>query len=171
MNFPGEKWSLSGTYYRGGFKNNLKDGQGTENGKDYIYSGEFSQDRKHGQGKIVYLNSKEEYKGVFVNNSLTGKGEYTWANGDIFLGDFINGKMHGFGEYRWPEGGKYIGQYENNIKEGKGLFFWTNGRVYDGEFSKGKPHGVGTITQNDKSYNVEFSDGKLISKSKLASKE
>ncbi len=82
----------------------------------------------------------------------------------MFVGDFVNGKMHGYGEYRWPEGGKYIGQYQNNIKEGKGLFYWTNGRVYDGEFSKGKPHGVGFITQNEKKYKVEFSDGKLVNK-------
>jgi hypothetical protein len=79
--------------------------------------------------------------------------------------------MHGYGEYRWPEGGKYIGEYDNNIKEGKGIFYWTNGRVYEGDFAKGKPHGFGIITQNEKKYNVEFSDGKLISKSKINTKE
>lgn len=167
LNFPGEKWTSGGIYYKGDFYNNQKHGEGKENGKDYFYDGEFHQDKKHGTGKINYTNSNETYQGSFINNTLTGKGEYTWANGDSYSGDFLNGKMHGIGEYHWKEGGKYIGEYVHNIKEGKGVFYWTNGRIYEGEFDKGKPHGKGIITQGDKKYNVTFNDGKLVSKSKF----
>lgn len=167
LNFPGEKFTINDIYYKGYFKNKLKDGLGYESGKDYIYEGEFHQDKKHGKGQITYLNSNEVYSGTFIDNALTGLGKYTWANGDIYIGNFLNGKMHGKGEYNWPEGGKYIGEYINNVKDGKGIFFWNNGRQYDGEFSCGKPHGNGIICQSGKKYQVEFSFGKIISKSKI----
>ena len=131
----------------------------------------FKNDKKNGQGTIKYLLTNESYTGEFLDNSLTGKGEYIWSNGDKFNGDFLDGKMHGSGEYIWPEGGKYIGEYVNNIKEGRGIFYWTNGRIYDGEFSNGKPHGKGIIVQSDKRYLVEFVEGKIISKAKLNSSQ
>ena len=141
MNSYGEKYSLNQVHYKGRFNNqNQKDGYGEEISKAYNYNGNFYQDKKNGEGKIIYKNSNEIYEGNFINNALTGKGVYTWGNGDYYTGDFINGKMHGNGEYIWPEGGKYAGEYINNIKEGKGIFHWTNGRIYEGNFSKGKPH-------------------------------
>jgi len=154
-------------YYKGNFTKNKKQGYGIEKGKDYIFEGNFENDKKEGIGKIEYLNSKEIYKGIFTNNFLTGKGEYAWANGDSYYGEFLDGKMHGTGEYKWADGGKYIGEYTNNIKEGKGKFFWTNGRIYEGEFDKGKPHGKGVVTQSEKVYQVEFENGKLISRAFL----
>ena len=172
MNFYAEKYSLNNVHFKGRLnKQNQKEGFGEEISKDYNYTGNFYQDKKNGDGKIIYKDSKEIYVGNFINNALTGKGLYTWANGDNYTGDFINGKMHGTGEYLWPEGGKYVGEYINNIKAGKGIFHWTNGRIYEGEFAKGKPHGKGIINQNNKFYNVEFNDGKLVSKSRIKESE
>lgn len=133
-------------------------------GKDYDYHGDFFEDKKHGNGKMYYPNSNETYEGNFKNNTLTGKGKYTWGNGDSYSGDFLNGKMHGVGEYLWKEGGKYIGEYTDNIKVGRGVFYWTNGRIYEGEFSNGKPHGTGIISQDKKRYETVFNDGKLVSR-------
>lgn len=171
LNSFGEKWYSNNTHYIGRILNNEKSGKGKEQCIEYNYEGMFKNDKKNGQGSIKYLLTNESYTGEFLDNSLTGKGEYIWSNGDKFIGDFLDGKMHGSGEYIWPEGGKYIGEYVNNIKEGRGIFYWTNGRIYDGEFSNGKPHGKGIIVQSDKRYLVEFVEGKIISKAKLNSSQ
>lgn len=167
LKLKGEYRNLDGLYYKGEFKFNIRQGSGTEVTATYKYIGSFYDNKKHGNGKIEYIDTKEIYEGDFLENNITGKGIYIWGNGDKFSGDFYNGKMHGYGEYEWKDGNKYIGDYKHNIKEGRGKFYWTNGRIYEGEFQEGKPHGKGEIFQNDKRYYVEFEDGKLKSKSKI----
>ena len=136
-------------------------------------------DKKNKKGKLVYKNIKDSYEGEFLNNNITGKGEYKWENGDVFVGDFINGKMHGRGHYKWPDGGEYEGEYINNIKAGMGKFKWSNGKIYEGTFEDGKfiiiflylfyyilgrPHGKGKLTNDVNQFNVEFIEGKMKKK-------
>ena len=49
------------------------------------------------------------YQGDFVDGKSTGKGIYTWANGDKYEGDFVDGKSTGKGII--------LGQMEINMKE------------------------------------------------------
>ncbi len=164
LNGKGEKYSLNGNHYEGDFKSGLRWGLGKEETKDHNYVGQYEKDKKNLKGKLVYKNIKDSYEGDFVDNNITGKGEYKWENGDIFIGDFVNGKMHGSGIYKWPDGGEYKGEYINNIKEGKGKFMWSNGKIYEGPFVGGKPHGKGVLKVNDNLFEVEFFDGKMKKK-------
>jgi len=52
-------------------------------------------------------------------------------------------KFDGFGEYTWPNGQIYLGDFKNNIRVGKGLFTHPNGTKYDGSWKDGKFDGFG----------------------------
>jgi hypothetical protein len=157
----GERHSMNESHYTGEFKNGLKHGFGTEETSEHIYTGNFLNDKKEGQGKLAYKQIKDEYEGEFRDNAITGMGFYTWANQDTFKGTFLKGKMHGRGLYKWPDGGEYEGEYINNIKEGQGRFKWSNGKIFEGPFKNGRPNGIGKLFIDNNIYEVEFSEGKL----------
>ena len=147
--------------FKGDIKNFKKEGKGEERTNDYFYEGEFSNDLRHGKGKIIY-NKGDSYEGQFTEGEITGKGFYTWNNKHTYFGDFIGGKMHGRGLYKWTDGNQYEGEYINNIKEGQGEFKWKDGRIYKGNFQKGKPHGKGLLTVNGITFDALFENGKYI---------
>ena len=43
------------------------------------------------------LRGGVRYEGDLVDNKMTGRGIYSWANGRMYEGDFIDGKRHGRG--------------------------------------------------------------------------
>lgn len=161
LNGLGEKFTSTGNYYKGEFKDSYKHGRGYEENNEYNYEGEFSQNKKHGKGFIMYTKTGESYEGEFQNNHVSGTGKYTWANQDTYEGSFLSGMMHGKGLYKWKDGGEYYGDYQNNIKEGKGIFKWVNGRTFIGGFKDGKPHGEGEMIYNQKKFKVNIDHGKI----------
>ena len=152
--------------YKGFFEQGLLQGKGTEETKEFDYVGDFKNEQKEGEGKIVYKILNDVYEGSFRNNSINGVGFYIWANKDTFKGEFLNGKMHGKGLYKWVDGGEYEGSYINNIKEGFGKFKWTNGKIFEGQFKSGNPHGQGNLTIHGETVAVEFDNGKLVKNKK-----
>lgn len=160
----GIKRSSKGNSYIGDFVDNKREGEGKEETNEHIYEGEFANDKKNGNGILIYKLLKDTYEGEFQDNFITGVGFYTWANHDTFKGSFVNGKMHGKGLYKWPDGGEYYGDYVNNIKEGIGIFKWANGKIFEGQFKNGRPSGLGKLRTGTKEVEVEFRDGKLLSK-------
>ena len=44
----------------------------------------------------------------------TGKGIYTHANGDMYIGEFLDGDQNGHGKFTWVNGSVYDGQWKNN---------------------------------------------------------
>ncbi len=163
LNGKGERITPK-SIYKGDFKNGLRHGNGIEDNAEHCYNGEYQNDKKNGVGTLNYKKLNDVYTGTFIDNCITGTGEYTWSNKDTFKGNFLNGKMHGFGTYRWPDGGEYSGQYNRSVKEGKGKFKWSNGKIFDGPFKNGRPHGSGKLIDKDQSHAIEFRDGKVISK-------
>ena len=138
-----------------------KNGKGEEVCEDeYRYTGEFSNDLKHGYGKIEFFENDETYEGHFEKGEINGKGLYTWGNGEQYKGTFLNGIKHGKGVYTWPDGCRYIGEYNKGIREGKGKYIWEDGRVFSGLFSDGKPNGKGKITFKGKTFICEYKNGK-----------
>jgi hypothetical protein len=160
----GIKKTLNDTIYIGDFTLGLKEGRGKEETSEHIYEGEFKNDKKNGNGKLYYKNLKDTYTGAFIDNNITGNGNYEWSNGEKYTGHFLNGKMNGKGIYKWPDGGKYEGEYINGIKEGHGIFTWVNGKIFEGPFKNGKPNGAGILTTKNKKYRVYFNDGKIDGK-------
>ena len=58
--------------YEGDIKNMKKEGKGIEKNKDYTYLGSFSDDLRHGKGKIIY-NDGNEYDGEWKNDKKMEK--------------------------------------------------------------------------------------------------
>ena len=155
------------TIYEGDIKNKKKEGQGIEKNINYTYIGSFSDDLKHGKGKIIF-NEGDTYEGDFLNGKLTGKGFYQWANKCSYNGEFLDGMMHGKGTYIYPNGNIYEGQFVNNLKEGFGEFTWKDGKKYKGTYEKGKPNGTGIITdQNGESHEAKYVNGKIVNKNEI----
>lgn len=157
----GLKITLNNWKYAGDFLLSLREGEGIEETDDHIYEGHFAQDKKNGRGKVCYKQTCDTYEGEFIDNEITGIGNYCWGTGHKYTGTFIKGKMHGYGKYNWAKGGEYEGEYLNGIKQGKGTFRWTDGRVFNGPFVNGKPNGQGKLILSGNEYDVEFVNCKL----------
>ena len=53
------------------------------------------------------------YQGEFVDGKSTGKGIYTWANGDKYEGDLVDAVFHGKGTLTLNNGTKIKGKWIN----------------------------------------------------------
>ena len=160
----GIKYSLtSNTLYKGDIVQNKKSGKGEEISPEGTYSGFFSNDKKNGEGKMVFSLTGDIYEGNYKDDLFDGQGHYIWKiSGQEYTGEYKSGLMHGKGLYEWSEGEYYRGSFVNGKKEGKGEMHWADGRSFIGPFVNGRPQGVG-IFDNGVNFKgeIEFIDGKL----------
>lgn len=150
--------------YEGDIKNMKKQGKGTEKTKNNNYEGDFSDDLKHGKGKIIFINEGEYYEGDFNQGKMTGNGFIKFKDKSFYDGEFLDGNMHGKGTFTWPDGTMYEGQYANNLREGYGEYRWKNGKIFQGMFKEGKQHGKGVYIKDGQRKEVEYFEGKKIKK-------
>ena len=130
----------------------------------------------------VYSNGV--YEGNFVNGNRTGKGKYTWSDGDVYEGDFVEDERTGKGKLTLADGDVYEGDFVDNKRTGKGKLTWTSDfiyeedcdEVYEGDFVDGKRTGKGKLTRkyyfgsgcfSDEVYEGNFVDGKFNGKGKF----
>jgi hypothetical protein len=133
------------------------------NGDWYKYSGEFSNGRFHGYGKLE--NSKYTYEGQFKNGALEGKGKFKYADGGAYEGDVLIGKLNGKGILTYPNGDIYEGEFLDGIRTGKGIYKFKNNAVMDGAFLNNQFTGDGRYTYPDGGNDVGiFLNGKLNGK-------
>ena len=69
---------------------------------------------------------------------MHGKGEFSWADGKIYIGDYKDDKKEGFGIFRWPDGRQYEGQWKDGKQNGSGKLKDSDGKEYPGEWLDGK---------------------------------
>ena len=121
----------NGNYYIGQFKNHLQHGKGVEydsNG-NIQYKGGFIDDIREGNGKCITKDM------LFIGQYKKGnpiKGKIYSPNGKILLydGDFINGELpNGIEIYKHNDGGYYVGQTQNNLYHGFGTLFNSDGTI------------------------------------------
>ena len=135
----------NGDWYEGGFKNDMYEGEG------------------------ILSKNKEIFSGIFMKNSLNGKGgKHILANNDFYDGDFINNKYEGFGKYNFSNGGYIEGQFKDGFAEGKCIQYISHQGKYEGKFEKGILNGQGQFRSinNDYSYEGEFVNGIFEGKGK-----
>uniref|UniRef100_A0A3Q3EZ88 MORN repeat containing 3 n=1 Tax=Labrus bergylta TaxID=56723 RepID=A0A3Q3EZ88_9LABR len=55
-----------------------------------IYSGEWKNNLRHGEGKMRWTQLGEEYVGMWQNGI---QGKFTYKDGRVFEGEFVNDQM------------------------------------------------------------------------------
>eukprot|EP01086_Lenisia_limosa_P013595 TRINITY_DN4287_c0_g1_i1.p1 TRINITY_DN4287_c0_g1~~TRINITY_DN4287_c0_g1_i1.p1 ORF type:complete len:261 (-),score=35.88 TRINITY_DN4287_c0_g1_i1:60-842(-) len=148
--------TAKGGQYEGGFVKGLKDGVGTlwvntsrVPTKDVrklhlIYTGEWLEGVKHGQGEH-YSTNGDKYSGEWINDKREGWGLSVEANGAKYQGQWSNDLMHGQGTLISENGDRYEGSFMDGEKHGNGVLFyvkkgrkvtgtWCNGSLKTGEF-------------------------------------
>jgi hypothetical protein len=126
----------------------------------FLYYG--SNNKRNGFGKQSYFFSNEIYEGNFVNDKRHGNGKLIENNGDTYDGNFENDKKHGFGILISPNYFKYEGGFENDKISGNGKFIWfTNGNMYEGGFINGKQYGNGKYTLSNGDFYEGYFNGSI----------
>ena len=87
-------------------------GQGILKKKDGIYQGGFNKNNKV-SGPLK--TETGTYEGSFINGQMSGKGKFSWKNGNNYIGDFKYNKLDGDGELILKSGTKYRGRWKNGI--------------------------------------------------------
>ena len=79
--------------------NNLIDNNFTEfyeNGDYYV--GQSLNGKKHGKGVILDINGNTIYEGDFANDEKEGNGKMIYKEGYYYIGQWLKGKKHGKGK-------------------------------------------------------------------------
>lgn len=90
----GTYYYLTGDYYAGEYKNNLRSGKGTAHfANGDVYVGQWKDDTMNGNGTYYYgdTTSTEYYKGNMTDNKMNGKGTY-YLNGKKITGKWANNR-------------------------------------------------------------------------------
>ena len=127
----------------------------------------FFNEKNETNGAAYYnCYNNSSYKGVFLNNYLSGFGYSQgfgdccyvgdwklskqdgygieiWQNGSFYKGTFQSGKKHGLGSYYWKNGASYIGNWERNKMDGEGILKFETGNIFYGFFRNGSMTGFG----------------------------
>ena len=168
LNGKGLHYDSTNDYiYKGDFIDFKKSGYGEEISKGVKYVGEFDKDKKNGKGEII-LNNNDVYKGMFIDDTFNGNGEYKWNDmKKEYKGNFVNGKMHGNGLLIWGDNKYYKGSFINGAKEGKAEFGFINGYKFIFDFKNDLPCDKGYMQdKNNKLYEVYYNQGKIMDKNK-----
>ncbi|CAD8113278.1 unnamed protein product [Paramecium primaurelia] len=142
---------------------------------NYIYIGEFFNNKYHGKGVLLqepFYNSegeeffagKKEKELFYFLHGIEKEGQnVVKQEQDIgyYHGEMSENKRNGCGILKLKNGNQYKGQWQDNKMHGMGHFTWGNGEEYLGEYFQGIKHGFGRYKyQQNKIYLGQFKDGK-----------
>ncbi|MBR9914308.1 MAG: MORN motif precursor, partial [Algicola sp.] len=163
----------NGAYYHGEYKNNFREGMGYykfDNGNTYV--GYWKNGKQHGYGITFNSNGNITSAGEFENGKLIknmasdylnhikssnycqgnctdGFGQYTYGNGDTYLGFFKNNQRYSVGTYNWTNNSKFTGAYTlGGTRSGYGMYTYVDQSVFKGFFINDKIDGLGVMKYN-----------------------
>ena len=118
--------------YDGDWENDKPHGNGKGTYDDAIYEGQWVENKREGQGKLTYTKGEEKdsfYEGEWKNDKWHGKGKVIFST-ETYDGDWIENKRHGKGRETWTTGAKkgsfYEGEWKNDRKNGYGVYKYEN---------------------------------------------
>ncbi|CAN5358735.1 hypothetical protein BH11PSE11_BH11PSE11_20180 [soil metagenome] len=120
-------------------------GKGEYTGKDFRYTGEFKDGKKHGRGEYKFPNG-DIFDGDFSSDVPNGKGRYQFASGDTYEGEIVAGRISGMGVYMTRGMDRIEGNFTDAKANGHVLYQFANGDKYDGEMVGGRMSGKGVYT-------------------------
>lgn len=89
---------------------------------------------------------KSMYRGTVVSGMRSGKGQYSYPNGDSYTGLWTNDKFNGIGSYSFGKLGQtFYGDFDNHLMHGNGVLVknGTKEIIYEGAWQNGLKHGFG----------------------------
>lgn len=150
-------------------------GEGNGFGEQYkndvlIYSGNFTNGSRDGQGISYYEDGSLRYTGNWKEGSYSGQGTSYYKNGTMhYQGAWENGKYSGQGEEYNSDGTlKYKGSFLDGLYSGVGILHYKNKNnkdlIYEGEFSEGTANGYGKVMDINGTTLQEgqYKDGKYV---------
>ena len=63
----------------------------------------------------AYTEKDGIYTGEFKDNKFHGQGKFQWNDGEIYEGEFANSEPNGNGTLTTPTGQKFSGKFKNSI--------------------------------------------------------
>lgn len=92
----------------------------------------------HGEGTLITA-SGDIYSGQWVQNRKEGQGTYKFSDGkQSYQGEFKEDQANGRGKMVYPDDSEYNGQIKNWLKNGEGLLKYSNGDMYTGNWQNDK---------------------------------
>ena len=156
--------SADGEIYVGEFKDDKRNGQGTQTFASGSggYAGEWKDGKYNGQGTYTFKGTK--YVGEFKDYKRDGQGTLTFATGEKYVGEFKNDNLHGQGTFTFRDGAVYVGEYKDGKRNGQGSHTFASGYKYVGEFKDGKFAGLGTTYASNGSIIEQgiYADNKFV---------
>ena len=126
----------NGDEYTGNLVNSIKNGHGTLKyaSTGAIYTGEFKDDMRNGNGRTITLDSAV-YEGKYLNDKKQGYGVLTTPL-FTYKGEFQNDEREGYGKLLLKDGDVYEGEWKNGFQHGEGISVYHIGNLYDGYILK-----------------------------------
>ena len=93
-----------------------------------IYRGEWRDDKFEGQGTYTYRNNTK-YVGEFRDGRRNGKGTFSWPDGASYVGEYKDDLRSGKGTFTYPNGSKYVGEYRDDRRHGQGIEYRPDGTI------------------------------------------
>ena len=122
------------------------------------YDGQIAPDGRR-EGRGTYTTAQGDvYVGTYVAGQRHGNGVYTRKDGSRYEGEFKDGCTHGQGVYVFEDGSIYRGQFAHDEFHGRGRWSSVKGDFYEGEYRKGKRHGHGVLMVQGTRYDGEWED-------------
>ena len=110
-----------------------------------IYNGNWVNNTITGVGELTFADGTW-YKGHWENGHLSGFGKMTYATRDVYVGHWQNDTNSGRGQMTYANGDVYVGDWQNNMKSGRGQMTYANGDVYIGDWQNNMKSGRGQMT-------------------------
>ncbi len=73
------------------------------------YWGQWKDNKREGYGTEYYASNRMTYTGQLKNDNKHGYGHTKWESGAIYHGQWKEDSMEGYGFYKWPDGNEYDG--------------------------------------------------------------
>jgi hypothetical protein len=109
------------------------------------YEGEINEEgERHGRGIYTYANG-EKYIGEWEHGKKQGCGFFQHSNGDTYDGEFHQDNAQGLCTLRYATGDSYFGELHHGKRSGHGLLEFKNGDLYEGEFRRDVRCGEGVM--------------------------
>ena len=153
-----EGLDFCGGKYYGQCSNQVPNGYGILEYKDYKIVSEFSNGLSVGKGEIVGYKDLDGFvvSGMIEDGKLNGSAEIQFHNGDKYVGEVKNNTMNGKGKYAYCDGSEYEGCFRSDLKHGEGAYKFRDGTLYYGMWTNDKVFGPGKAVQGDQMTQVKW---------------